>query len=661
MSIKLTFEIGHSASRKTKPSKEGFTHDWELFVRGNDGNDIGHFVEKVVFNLHESFPKPKRVIKEPPYTVKEAGYAGFVLKIDIYLKNRDEPKKVTFDYDLDLQPIKTQLNEITIPNPADDFKRKCLKGGGVPLPPGDYKNRDSYGKSAPMPMPPQVDIKKSSKRPEETKPNKIFTDLFGAPLKKPDSRALQNSSPNPTKLPAVSSNKGIEKPPSSSGSGSKEKNEKSKHKHSPNKDGKEVKKEVKESEKPKKDKTKDRERSDKKEKNSKRPSSPSPSSMPASSTSSSARNSTNPISLPPSKNDLMKPQTTKQSSTPVPTGSESSFSKKSSKKDKKSHDKERERNEKKESRAKEAAFSTKEKSHFESVAMKGTNSAISVKERDSTSNRDERDKSKVKANVPVAVAEPKPAPIESTKKQHDKDSERKHKHKKKEKSKETGRESSSSSKKEKQHKNSTTNASPAKAKEQIAIKYEPPKNLSEKDSSDSDVDSPPSIKQDSDNSISDTIMQKPPPEIEKAPKKPRERTKAPEKEEKSRKRKKKEDRESSASPPPAAKQARKEISKSPSIQDRPSSSDSAAHHSHMNNNNVDNASSERKISNEYMSELKDLKQKITTLKSNDDLQQVVRLIAATGCYEITKSSFDFDLVQLDRGTVQRLQEFFASS
>lgn len=103
MSVKLTFEIGHSASRKTKPSKEGFTHDWELFVRGPNDGDIGHFVEKVVFNLHESFPKPKRVIKEPPYTVKEAGYAGFLLTIEIYLRNRDEPKKaVTFEYDLDL-------------------------------------------------------------------------------------------------------------------------------------------------------------------------------------------------------------------------------------------------------------------------------------------------------------------------------------------------------------------------------------------------------------------------------------------------------------------------------------------------------------------------------------------------------------------------------
>lgn len=59
-SIKVNFEIGHEASVRTKKTPEGFTHDWEVFVRGQEGADISHFVEKVVFYLHETFPKPKR-------------------------------------------------------------------------------------------------------------------------------------------------------------------------------------------------------------------------------------------------------------------------------------------------------------------------------------------------------------------------------------------------------------------------------------------------------------------------------------------------------------------------------------------------------------------------------------------------------------------------
>lgn len=643
MSLKLMFEIGHLAARKTKPSKEGFTHDWELFVRGsNEANDISHFVEKVVFNLHESFPKPKRVIKEPPYTVKEAGYAGFVLTIDIYLRNRDEPKKVTFEYDLDLQPSKAQMNEFIIATPSDEFKRKCLKGGGV-LINSDYKGREPYNKNSQNPA--VTDLKKMmAKRPEDPKPNKVFTDLFGAPLKKPDPRSLQNASPNPTKAQPVPTSKAAEKLPNPSSS--KEKGEKSKHKHSPNKDGKESKKSSdnkSDPEKSKKDK-KDRDRGEKKEKASKRP--PSPNSMPQN-PSTSARNSTNLNALPQSKIDSVKPPA---KPSPAPPG-DSSFNKKSSKKDKKS-DKERDRNEKKETRSKES-FSTKEKVQYDAA---GKASSGSVKERDAIPSKDERDKAKVKANASTNP-EPKTTPIDVLKKQHEKDAERKNKHKKKEKTKDK---EVKDSKKEKQHKSSPIAPVPVKVKEPVAIKYEPAakSHLSDKDSSDSDADSPPSIKQDSENSISDPIVHKPP-EAEKTQKKPRERSKAADKEEKSHKRKsnKKDERDSSVSPPPM-KQQKKDLS--PSFNDRPTSSDSAALHAHANNNN-NNVDGAGKGSNDYMSELKDLKHKITTLKSNEDLQQVVKLIAATGCYEITKSSFDFDLVQLDRGTVQRLQEFFAAS
>lgn len=60
MRIKNSIEIGHTAQQKAKASPEGFTHDWELFVRGADGNNLSSFVDKIVFNLHESFPKPCR-------------------------------------------------------------------------------------------------------------------------------------------------------------------------------------------------------------------------------------------------------------------------------------------------------------------------------------------------------------------------------------------------------------------------------------------------------------------------------------------------------------------------------------------------------------------------------------------------------------------------
>lgn len=580
-------------------------------------------MEKVVFNLHESFPKPKRVIKEPPYSVKEAGYAGFVLTIDICFKNRDEPKKFSCEYDLDLQPFKTQVNELVITTPvSDEFKKKCLKGGCVLLNAGDYKSREPY-KNPPIPS--TTDIKKTVKRPEETKATKTFTDLFGAPLKKPDPQTVQNASPNPSKMLQVMATKAAEKSTTLSTLSTKEKVEKSKHKHS--QDGKEVRKSDDSRsdlpEKSKKERTKDRDRSEKKEKSSKRQASPSQSFPP--STTAGSRNSTNLNSLPQLKTELGKSK--QQTSGPT---NDLTFSKKSSKKDKKS-DKEREKCEKKESRTKES--SSKEK--FEPV-LKGNDNA----QRDRPlPTKDEREKTKTKSNTTV---EHKHLQVEDVIRKHnEKEIATKNKHRKRDKTKD--KDLVKEMKKEKQHKSSTVIPSPVKTKDSAVPKYDqtaPKNHLSDKDSSDSDADSPPS-----DSSISDSIVQKP---VEKGQKKPRERTKATDKEEKSRKRKvnKKDEREGFDSMPPS-KQQRKDLSKSPSLQDRPSSSNSY--------NTILDVTN--KLPCDYMTELKDLKQKITTLKSNDDLQTVVRMIAATGCYEITKSSFDFDLVQLDRTTVQKLQAF----
>lgn len=77
------------------------------------------------------------VVKEPPYVVKESGYAGFPLPIDIYVKNaKEEPRKIRFNYELVLQdrgspPISKVIRETYIFSPSEDFRRKLIKGGGV--------------------------------------------------------------------------------------------------------------------------------------------------------------------------------------------------------------------------------------------------------------------------------------------------------------------------------------------------------------------------------------------------------------------------------------------------------------------------------------------------------------------------------------------------
>jgi YEATS domain-containing protein 1/3 len=77
------------------------------------------------------------VIKECPFQVAESGYAGFILGIDVHFKNKEEPKKVHFDYDLYLRVGEsvgnTRKEKLTFQNPSPDFKKKLIRAGGVSL------------------------------------------------------------------------------------------------------------------------------------------------------------------------------------------------------------------------------------------------------------------------------------------------------------------------------------------------------------------------------------------------------------------------------------------------------------------------------------------------------------------------------------------------
>ncbi|XP_041631448.1 protein AF-9-like [Drosophila kikkawai] len=140
MAVKVQFEIGHTSRLRSKklPHPQDFTHDWEIYVKGVNQADISNFVDKVVFHLLPSFPKPKRVVKEPPYAIQEYGYAGFLLPVEIFFRTRDEPKRIMYQYELLLPclgppqhyvEVKTHIFEA----PSEGFRAKLMCGGGVPV------------------------------------------------------------------------------------------------------------------------------------------------------------------------------------------------------------------------------------------------------------------------------------------------------------------------------------------------------------------------------------------------------------------------------------------------------------------------------------------------------------------------------------------------
>ncbi|XP_063311932.1 protein ENL [Pelobates fuscus] len=172
--VQVKLELGHRAQLRKKPTTDGFTHDWMVFVRGPEQCDIQHFVERVVFRLHDSFPKPKRVCKEPPYKVEESGYAGFILPIEVHFKNKEEPKRVCFNYDLFLNlegnpPVNhLRCEKLTFNNPTKEFRRKLLKAGGVLVMP---EGAETVSRPSPdYPMLPTIPLSAFSD-PKKAKPS----------------------------------------------------------------------------------------------------------------------------------------------------------------------------------------------------------------------------------------------------------------------------------------------------------------------------------------------------------------------------------------------------------------------------------------------------------------------------------------------------------
>lgn len=149
------------------------------------------------------------VVKEPPFSIKESGYAGFTFPIEIYLKNKDEPKKIKFSYDFTLQQSGILRDRYIFKNPNDEFRKKLLKGGGMPItdntfytnPDQETRSRDSFTEDKQLISKPKLSTENIKKHKVKEHKEEIplrtnsFENLFGAPIQKPP-----KVSPDPKKI-----------------------------------------------------------------------------------------------------------------------------------------------------------------------------------------------------------------------------------------------------------------------------------------------------------------------------------------------------------------------------------------------------------------------------------------------------------------------------
>ncbi|KAF2085534.1 yeats-domain-containing protein [Saccharata proteae CBS 121410] len=90
--ITRPFRIGSEAWKlddKTRPegTPPDHTTGWRVFVENVEGGpDIGVWLNKVQFGLHETYPNAKRMIASPPFEVRETGWGGFTVEIRLYFQ-----------------------------------------------------------------------------------------------------------------------------------------------------------------------------------------------------------------------------------------------------------------------------------------------------------------------------------------------------------------------------------------------------------------------------------------------------------------------------------------------------------------------------------------------------------------------------------------------
>ncbi|XP_004929611.1 protein ENL [Bombyx mori] len=476
--IRVNFEIGHEATLKPKKTPDGFTHDWEVFVRGQEGVDISHFINKVVFHLHHTFLKPRRVVKDPPFSIKESGYAGFTLPIEIYLKNKDEPKKITFSYNLTLQQNGFLKDRYIFKNPSDEFSKKLLKGGGIPCtnselytnPDQESRSRDSFTDEKHLVSKPKLSSENNKKhKTKEHKDdvpmrNSSFVNLFGPPIHKP-----AKVSPDPKKIEKVTPPIKLEKKDKERSSSEK----KSKHEHKESKIEKNKTKDEREKNRPDKVKTPSKDQEKIKEKASKRPSDrpASPDAVKKRCLSPIGRSTSSPLRANSVASNKEEYKPARQNlelldhKKPRPDEKhEMKAEKEKKKKEKKSHDRDKERKERKDHK-KESHRSKESPKEIPKEKELPHKVKDIIKEKESPPIKEKQarpEKTINKFSIENLRKTPPPEIDErsETPKKDKNETERKHKHKKKDKKRDESKEKHKDSSKEKRHKHEKTRETP---------------------------------------------------------------------------------------------------------------------------------------------------------------------------------------------------------
>ncbi|KAJ5105225.1 hypothetical protein NUU61_002572 [Penicillium alfredii] len=146
------------------------THQWRVFVKGINGEDISYWLKKVQFKLHETYAQNVRTIEQPPFEVVETGWGEFEIQIKLYFVPESNEKPQTLWHSLKLHPygpdaegmkerrevvVSQNYEEILFNEPVEPFY-EVLTGGSAAgqLARGKGKNakQGGQGRTAQIPL-----------------------------------------------------------------------------------------------------------------------------------------------------------------------------------------------------------------------------------------------------------------------------------------------------------------------------------------------------------------------------------------------------------------------------------------------------------------------------------------------------------------------------
>lgn len=73
-----------------KREEDGHTHQWTVYLKSFNNEDMSAYIKKVHFKLHESYANPNRILTKPPYEITETGWGEFEIVIKAYFHDPTE-------------------------------------------------------------------------------------------------------------------------------------------------------------------------------------------------------------------------------------------------------------------------------------------------------------------------------------------------------------------------------------------------------------------------------------------------------------------------------------------------------------------------------------------------------------------------------------------